>query len=182
MVDGTMQTEEFSIVGTRSVVSRDDEMQQTTASTLMQLNSRVYFDQAQGDDTNNFASGSELRKSSSEYYNAGANRPLYGRPWENTHPSFSRLTANPQDQENTTFMPNPILFSQANIQNTISGITNAMSGIQQQQANMHMRQDIITSTLECVLAALQELKDCNFTSVGNSASASSAKKRTTGTY
>ena len=34
-VDGTMQTEEFSIGGTGSVVSRDDEMQQAAASTLM---------------------------------------------------------------------------------------------------------------------------------------------------
>ena len=182
-VDDTMQTEEFSIGGrpTGSVVSRDDEMQQAAASTLLQLNSRVYSDQAQGD-TNNFASGSELRKSSSEYYNAGASRPSYGRPWENIHPSFSRHTANPQDQASATFMPNPILFSQANIQNTISGLTNAISGIQQQQANMHVRQDSITSTLECVLSALQELKDCNSTSVGNSASASSAEKGATGTY
>ena len=95
-VDGTMQTEAFSIGGTRSVVFRDDEMQQTATSILMQLNNRVYSDQTQGD-TNNFASGSELQKSSSEYYNAGASRPSYGRPWENTHPSFSRQTANPQD-------------------------------------------------------------------------------------
>ena len=109
-VDGTIQTEEFSIGGTGSVVSRDDEMQQPAASSLMQLNSRVNSDQAQGD-TNNLTSGSELRKSSSEYYNAGASTRSYGRPWENTHPSFSRHTANPQDQENTTFMPNPILFS-----------------------------------------------------------------------
>ena len=175
--DGTMQTEEFYIGGTGSVVSRDDELQQA-ASTLMQLNSRVYSDQAQGD-TNNFASGSELRKSSSEYYNAGASRPSYSRPWENTHPSFSRHTANPQDQTSATFMPNPILFSQANIQNTISGLTNAISGIQHQQANMHVRQDSITSTLECVLSALQELKDCNSTSVGNSDSANSAEKGVT---
>ena len=73
-------------------------------------------------------------------------------------------------------------FSQANIQNTISGLYNAISGIQQQQANMHVRQDNITSTLECVLSALQELKDYNSTSVGNSDSASSAEKGATGTY
>ena len=50
-VDDTMRTEEFSIGGrpTGSVVSRDDEMQQAAASTLMQLNSRLYSDQAQGD-------------------------------------------------------------------------------------------------------------------------------------
>lgn len=175
-VDGTMQTEEFSIDGTESAVSREGEMQQEAASTLLQLHSRVYSDQAQGD-TNNFASGSELRKSSGDYYTSGASRPSYGRPWENTIPSFSRNNVNPQDQENATFMPNPILFSQANIQNTISGLTNAISGIQQQQANMHVRQDSITSTLECVLLALQQLKDCNSTSVRNRANASS-----TGTY
>ena len=79
-------------------------------------------------------------------------------------------------------MRNHILFSQANIQNTISGLTYTISGIQQQQASMHVRQDSITSTLECVLSALQELRDCNFTSVGHSASAISAEKVATGTY
>lgn len=78
-VDGTMQTEEFSIDGTESAVSREGEMQQEAASTLLQLHSRVYSDQAQGD-TNNFASGSELRKSSGDYYTSGACRPSYGRP------------------------------------------------------------------------------------------------------
>ena len=47
---------------------------------------------------------------------------------------------------------------------------------------MHVRQDSITITLEDVLSALQEMRDCKSTSVGNIASASSAEKGATGTH
>ena len=50
-------------------------------------------------------------------------------------------------------------LNQANMQNTISGLSNAIGCLQQQQVDMYMRQDNITSTLEQVLTALQNLRD-----------------------
>ena len=65
----------------------------------------------------------------------------------------------------------PFIYSQPNMQNTICGLANAISSLQQGQmsiqqeyASMHTRQENITCTLEQVLSALQDIKDGHHTS------------------
>ena len=65
----------------------------------------------------------------------------------------------------------PFIYSQPNMQNTICGLVNSISSlqqgqmsIQQEHASMHTRQENITCTLEQVLSALQDIKDGHRTS------------------
>ena len=53
------------------------------------------------------------------------------------------------------------------MQNTIASLTGAIDNLQQQQLNMHTRQETITSTLEQVLSALQQLRGYNHPSPQN---------------
>ena len=53
------------------------------------------------------------------------------------------------------------------MQNTIASLTGAIDSLQQQQLNMHTRQESITSTLEQVLSALQQLRGYNHSSPQN---------------
>ena len=72
------------------------------------------------------------------------------KSWEND-PYASRNTPNFPDSMN--------MYSQINIQNSIAGLTNAIGNLQQEQINIHTRQDNITGTLGQVLSVLQGLRD-----------------------
>ena len=65
------------------------------------------------------------------------------------------------------------MYSHINMQNTIIGLTNAISNLQQEQINMHKRQENITGTLGQVLSVLQGLKDGSFPSASNQGSVQS---------
>ena len=111
-------------------LSREAIMQQAAASTLLQLHTR---------DTNNTASGDQDDQT---YGNSSLN---------------NRNMA--QLPENTNRTSNAFMYSQINMQNTMAGLSNAIGMLQQEQLNMHARQENITGTLTQVLSVLQELKD-----------------------
>ena len=113
-------------------LSREALMQQAAASTLLQLHTR---------DINNTASGDQDEQ---EYSNSSLDkRNMVQLP------------------ENTNMTPNAFIYSQINMQNTMAGLSNAIGTLQQEQLNMHARQENITGTLTQVLSVLQELKDGN---------------------
>ena len=82
-------------------------------------------------------------------------RSFYSRSW--TAPYDNRTTASVSDSMN--------YHSQATVQNTITGLTNAISTLQQEHVTKHSRQENITGTLEQVLSALQDLKDNSHTTL-----------------
>ena len=60
-----------------------------------------------------------------------------------------------------------MVYSQTNMQNTISGLSNAIGCLHQQQVDIHRRQNNITGTLEQVLPALRDLRDRNCPAIVN---------------
>ena len=59
------------------------------------------------------------------------------------------------------------MYSEANLRNSILGLSHTVGCIQKQQVNMHMKQTNITDTLERVLSTLQDLKDGHHSSSQN---------------
>ena len=120
----------------------------TAASTLLQLHngafSETHFDSREAFTDEN------TRSDPGRTCGTGDGRPTYMRSWENG-PYASRNTANFPDSMN--------MYSQINMQNTIAGLTNAIGNLQQEQINMHTRQDNINGTLGQVLLVLQGLND-----------------------
>ena len=112
--------------------SREAIMQQAAASILLQLHTR---------DTNNTASGDQDDQT---YGNSSLNN--------------RNMAQLPENANNT---PIAFMYSQINMQNTMAGLSNAIGMLQQEQLNMHARQENITGTLTQVLSVLQELKDGN---------------------
>ena len=69
---------------------------------------------------------------------------------------------------------NAVVYSEANVQNTMIGLNNAINSIQHQQVNMqrqqtdmHLKQETITSALNNVMLMLQELTKSNQNSTQN---------------
>ena len=133
-------------------------MQHAAASTLIQLHGTTHNVQPQGDITK---LGS--KNGSGEGQTSRHDEPLYGS---------NRGMRNPSEDvyENSawgTTWQNPMVYSQTNMQNTISGLSNAIGCLQQQQVDIHRRQNNITGTLEQVLTALQDLRDRNCPAIVN---------------
>ena len=133
-----------------SVMDRASETQSTSTATatLLQLHngtfSDTHFDRREPFTDEN------TRSDPGRTCGTGEGRPTYTRVWENG-PYDSRNTANFPDSMN--------MYSHINMQNTIVGLTNAIGNLQQEQINMHTRQDDITGTLGQVLSVLQGLRD-----------------------
>ena len=120
----------------------------TAAATLLQLHNDTFSD-THFDSREPFTD-ENTRSDPGRTCDTGEGRPTYTKAWENG-PYASRNTAHFPDGMN--------MYSQINMQNTIVGLTNAIGNLQQEQINMHTRQDNITGTLGQVLSVLQVLRD-----------------------
>ena len=127
------------------------------ASTLLQLRNRA-FNNTPFDSRDNVLTGDSTRSDPVRLYGTGEGQPNYSRSWENGSCA----------SRNTASFPNSMsMYSHINMQNTIVGLTNAISNLQREQINMHTRQENITGTLGQVLSVLQGLKDGSFPSASN---------------
>ena len=79
------------------------------------------------------------------------NNTASGDQYDQTHRNMAQLP------ENANYTQNAFI----NMQSTMAGLSNAIGTLQQEQLNMHTRQENITGTLTQVLSVLQELKDGN---------------------
>ena len=58
---------------------------------------------------------------------------------------------------NSSSIPHSALYTDANIRNTVAGLSNALTIMKQQQVSMEVKQDTISGTLMNVLSLLQEV-------------------------
>ena len=130
-----------------SMLDEENNVQQTAASTLLQLHERAGIPDISHRETSSNENRSQFGQS--RLGGVSGERSFYSRSW--TAPYDNRTTASVSDSMN--------YHSQATVQTTITGLTNAISNLQQEQVTMHSRQENITGTLEQVLSALQDLKD-----------------------
>ena len=96
------------------------------------------------------------------------------RSYEPVIYGLSRNTKAPYDID---AFRNAVVYSDANVQNTMIGLNNAINSIQHQQVNMqrqqtdmHLKQETITSVLNNVMLMLQELTKSNHNSTQNNSS------------
>ena len=64
----------------------------------------------------------------------------------------------PNNNEDRIPMQNPILYSEPNLQNTIFGLSRAISSMQQNQTDLQQKQENITGALQNVVILLQEMR------------------------
>ena len=136
-----------------------DVLQEAAASTLLQLHGREPSDTEQRGEH----SLTEQPTYQSRYLDG--DRQFHSRSLVNIPSALNRDNA---ISENYTSIPqNQIMYSEANLRNSILGLSHTVGGIQKQQVNMHMKQTNITDTLERVLSTLQDLKDGHHSSSQN---------------
>ena len=149
-----------------STLARDTVLQQAAASTLLQLHNRetphvAYSDsETLSNNTSRFCTGRSN--------GVDTNARLVARSWDNMAYG-SRNMSQPPERMNMT--QNSFMYSQANMQNTMAGLTNAIGNLQQEHLTMHSRQENITGTLTQVLSVLQDIKDGNHTNATHQTSA-----------
>ena len=137
--------------------------QQEAASTLSQLHGSARSGMPNGD-MNNSTIENRSQFAPSGINCPSINKPFCSKSWENTtraHRDITNLPVNANITQNQHVYPN------SDMQNTIVSLTGAIDSLQQQQLNMHTRQETITSTLEQVLSALQQLRGYNHSSPQN---------------
>lgn len=107
----------------------------------------------------------------------------------NENPFQSSQTQNAISISNNDYASHAAIYSETNISNTISGLSNARAsmqqqqvGLQQEQASMELKQDTIFGTLTKVMSLLQELvKKSQNTSQNNCAGNFTPQNRGNGT-
>ena len=157
-----------------SVVQINPQM--TAASLLLQLHNGT-FPNCPDDDTANPSLNTQSRFGPSMLNGTGDD----GRHGAVSMDSRSHTNRSAAGLPGSIFGENdPFIYSQPNMQNTICGLANAISNlqqgqlnIQQEHASMHTRQESITDTLEQVLSALTEIRDGRHTSLPDQNSQSS---------
>ena len=146
-----------SSIGGASTLQTDPQF--TAATSLLSLRTKSFPDISNGN-TRNCLYGNQSRFDPCRL--SGIERP-YIQHWESTPYTISNPTGL---QENTTVSQSTYPYSQFNMQNTaqfnrqntIAGLTSAITGLQQEHLNMHTRQENITGTLEQVLSALHDIR------------------------
>ena len=80
--------------------------------------------------------------------------------------SMQSLCVQSLNMLNSSSVQNSALYTDANIRNTVAGLSNALTIMKQQQVSMEVKQDTISGTLMNVLSLLQEVtkKSQNFNS------------------
>ena len=129
---------------------------QAAASALLQFRTRVNPDLPQ-EDPNTYTQWENRNTHDINGLSSSENRNTYSRSW--TIPYTTNGPDNMSVQHNPYYS-----YSQATMQNTITGLTSAINDLQEEHLTMNTRQDNITGTLEQVLSALQELKSASASS------------------
>ena len=136
-----------------------DVLQEAAPSTLLQLHGREPSDTEQRGEN-----GLKEQPIYQSLYSDG-DRQFHSRSLVNIPSALKRDNA---ISANYTSIPqNQIMYSEADLRNSILGLSHTVGGIQKQQVNMHMKQTNITDTLERVLSTLQDLKDGQHSSSQN---------------
>ena len=151
-----------------SATANENTPQQVAASTLLQLQGSALSGMPNGDMNNS------TNENRSQFAPTGINCPSINKPfcsksWENTtraHRDITNLPVNATQNQN--------VYPNSDMQNTIASLTGAIDSLQQQQLNMHTRQESITSTLQQVLSALQQLRGYNHSSPQNQESSTAS--------
>lgn len=138
----------------------------------------------------------QLREASQIHTERGSSVPYMFRSTpptahisSNENPLQSLQTQKVSSISNNDYASQAAIYSEANIRNTISGLSNALAsmqqqqvGLQQQQASMEIKQDTMSGTLTNVMSLLQELtKKSQNTSQNNSAGNITPQSRGYGT-
>ena len=132
-------------------ITSADVLQEAAASTLLQLHGREPSDTDQRGDH----SLTEQPMYQSRYLDG--DRQFHSRSIVDIPSALNRDNA---ISTNYTSIPkNQIMYSEANLRNSILGLSHTVGGIQKQEVNMHMKQTNITDTLERVFSTLQNLTD-----------------------
>ena len=134
------------------MLARDTVLQQAAASTLLQLHNRETPAYSHSETLSNNTSRFGTGRSNG----VDTNARLVSRSWDNMAYGSSNMSQPPESMNMTQ---NSFIYSQANMQNTMAGLTNAIGNLQQEHLNMHSRQENITGTLTQVLSVLQDIKD-----------------------
>ena len=138
---------------TQLTLARDTVLQQAAASTLLQLHNREIPHVAYSDSET--LSNNTSRFGTGRSNEVDTNTRLFSRPWESMAYGSSNMSQPPESMNMTQ---NSFMYSQANMQNTMAGLTNVIGNLQQEHLNMHSRQENITGTLTQVLSVLQSFK------------------------
>ena len=104
-------------------------------------------------------------------------RPTYSRSCDSAPHSFQSYRPNQMQSQTTDYMQNPYLHIELGMQNTMSGFSNALNNVQQQQADMHLRHKTISDALNNVLSMLQTLTENSQNSSQNNCSSSTALEK-----
>ena len=111
---------------------------QTAAEALVNLQSRSTVSWSHGDADNWRRTNDPAFTKRHGYQNLDGS--VYSRPTESGTLAYQGNTTMSQ---NVNTLPHASLYSNANIQNTIAGLGNAMESMQNQQAYMHTKQETI---------------------------------------
>ncbi|MCG8078584.1 MAG: hypothetical protein JAY75_20390, partial [Candidatus Thiodiazotropha taylori] len=65
----------------------------------------------------------------------------------------------PNSRDGVNVIQNPFLYSEPNLQNTILGLSRALGTMQQNQADLHQKQETFTGALQNVVEVLHELRN-----------------------
>ena len=157
---------QFPTSDTQLTLARDTVLQQAAASILLQLHNRETPHVAHSDSET--FSNNTSRFGTGRSNGVDTNDRLVSRSWDNMA-CGSRNMSQPPESMNMT--QNSFMYSQANMQNTMAGLTNGIGNLQQEHLTMHSRQENITGTLTQVLSVLQDIKDGNHTNAPHQTSA-----------
>ena len=125
---------------------------QTAAEALVNLQSRSTVSWSHGDADYWRRTNDPVLTKRHGYQNLDGS--VYSRPTESGTLAYQGNTTMSQ---NVNPLPHASLYSNANIQNTIAGLGNAMESMQNQQAYMHTKQETISNALKHVMVMLQTL-------------------------
>ena len=137
-----------------SQMARQDQGQanpndQAAAETLVNLRSRSAVSWSHGDHNTRRGTSDTRRQGYQNRESTAYNNQSEPSTFDSSETSATLQNANPSAQT--------YLYSDVNIQNTISGLGNAMKGMQAQQVYMHSKQEVMSNTLQQVMTMLQQL-------------------------
>ena len=122
---------------------------QAAAETLVNLRSRSAVSWSHGDPHTWRGTGDTSRQGYQNRESTAYNNQSEPSTFASSETSATLQNANPS--------AHTYPYSDVNIQNTISGLGNAMEGIQAQQVYMHSKQEIMSNALQQVMTMLQQL-------------------------
>ena len=122
---------------------------QAAAETLVNLRSRSAVSWSHGDHNTRRGTSDTRRQGYQNRESTAYNNQSEPSTFASGETSATFQKANPS--------AHTYLYSDVNIQNTISGLGNAMKGMQAQQVYMHSKQEVMSNALQQVMTMLQQL-------------------------